>query len=540
MQITRHRAAARLTGCANNLKQLGLGFHNYHAAYKQLPRGAGGTDTGGESKPLAGNSGRLSAFVALTPFLEHQPLWEKISNPQTSGAKRFPPMGPVPWFDADEYEPWSLRPSLLVCSDEPAAETYPLASSYVMNYGDGVSQVFFGPGDFPRPNDTASYRTIRSNQRGVFGRQLDYKFRDILDGLSNTLMLAEAKFVDTPVAKDVTGLPLNPSLAIEAQKGSEFWPAGRDARWCDGLLRSSGFQTILPPGSPSATSDEGDQTAVMSASSHHGEGCHVLMCDGAVRFVKGSIDAGDPSSPSIGIRDGKPISDLSGPGRKSPYGLWGALGTRASKETIRQPDGNQPSAITEPRASMSPLELEAVKSKPIRTWTSAGGGTMKGWLVSCSAEGEVVLADEGGALKYLKLSDLAGEDAYAAVESIVSEKLKARDQLMSQMKEAVGLLEKKDFATFLQQYVDATTMELRQMTAVSSIVYLQRGYLIQAFDDAIRSLENGAFGIEMVDNRMLATFGDRRRGPAGGLIMHYSNGRWYMSVLDTMPRIIRQ
>jgi len=44
------------------------------------------------------------------------------------------------------------------------------------------------------------------------------------------------------------------------------------------------------------------------------------MADGAVRFITDSIEAGTQNaSPAIGAQ--------------SPLGLWGALGTRANKET---------------------------------------------------------------------------------------------------------------------------------------------------------------------------------------------------------------
>ncbi len=53
------------------------------------------------------------------------------------------------------------------------------------------------------------------------------------------------------------------------------------------------------------------------------------MCDGAVIFMTDSIDAGDSTKPPVWI---DPIG--SRPGIASPYGVWGAMGTRASKEVI--------------------------------------------------------------------------------------------------------------------------------------------------------------------------------------------------------------
>jgi hypothetical protein len=49
------------------------------------------------------------------------------------------------------------------------------------------------------------------------------------------------------------------------------------------------------------------------------------MGDGAVIFITDSIEAGDPSS-----------SARLAAGIKSPFGLWGSLGTRASGETIEE------------------------------------------------------------------------------------------------------------------------------------------------------------------------------------------------------------
>lgn len=77
---------------------------------------------------------------------------------------------------------------------------------------------------------------------------------------------------------------------------------------------------------------------VAPASSRHVGGAHVLTADGAVRMVSDSIDAGDPHQSTVYVDlngDGN-LADSSAPpsqaGAMSPFGVWGALGTRASSE----------------------------------------------------------------------------------------------------------------------------------------------------------------------------------------------------------------
>lgn len=55
------------------------------------------------------------------------------------------------------------------------------------------------------------------------------------------------------------------------------------------------------------------------------------MCDGSVRFVNETVDAGDQSisADQVATNKARP-QDCGG---KSPYGVWGALGAKSGGET---------------------------------------------------------------------------------------------------------------------------------------------------------------------------------------------------------------
>ncbi|MEM6366152.1 MAG: DUF1559 domain-containing protein, partial [Planctomycetota bacterium] len=93
--------------------------------------------------------------------------------------------------------------------------------------------------------------------------------------------------------------------------------------------------TILPPNRELVMGDAANSSGAMPPSSRHPGGCHVMMGDGAVKFVTDSIEAGDESNPSIYANaqgTSSPAPFL--PGTRSPFGLWGALGSRAALEII--------------------------------------------------------------------------------------------------------------------------------------------------------------------------------------------------------------
>src|SRR6185312_6751648 len=66
--MTAARSAARRTQSINNLKQIGLAFHNYQSANNRLPASAG----------VAPNSKYPHSWrVAILPYIDQQPLYNK-------------------------------------------------------------------------------------------------------------------------------------------------------------------------------------------------------------------------------------------------------------------------------------------------------------------------------------------------------------------------------------------------------------------------------------------------------------------------------
>ena len=104
----------------------------------------------------------------------------------------------------------------------------------------------------------------------------------------------------------------------------------RGYRWADYDPKMTMWFTILPPNRETCGTHNGGNYFMGGASSRHQGGAHVLMADGAVKFVTDSIEAGNSSAGMV--YNGGTGGQV--PGAQSPYGLWGALGTRANKEVI--------------------------------------------------------------------------------------------------------------------------------------------------------------------------------------------------------------
>jgi len=320
--VQQAREAARRSSCKNNLKQLGLALHNYHDVVNVFPYLKGGTGWAGND--TTGNWDRLSGMVSLLPYVDQEPLSNQISGSWVDVTNfRWPANGPVPW--KGNYLPWRMQLPVLRCPSDERLRGGIAKNNYAFCLGDGI-----------RDNHWNDARRVR----GMFMFRRSLNMASMKDGSSNTILMGEmcldsgTRDVQGNVAMRMgIGIENNPALCLQTANlnkkyynpGVEIW-ALRGDRWTDGNPSHSGFNTILPPNSPSCAHGGWDgDWGIYSAGSRHPAGVHCLMGDGAVRFISDSIDSGNKAAPD----PGHPL--MRGP---SPYGIWGRLGTRAGNETI--------------------------------------------------------------------------------------------------------------------------------------------------------------------------------------------------------------
>jgi prepilin-type N-terminal cleavage/methylation domain-containing protein/prepilin-type processing-associated H-X9-DG protein len=314
------REAARRIQCTNNLKQLGLGMHNYESSNGVLPPQMVLTfNTAGAVawKSTWGASSRITPYLELGNLYNAINYTNKTSDPSNSTAV-------------------ATQLKVFLCPSEPNQEAYVstntagVTSTYgVSNYGwcDGTWYTFGGfAGGGPTP--------------GAIGSNASRTFASFTDGLSNTLLGSEVKTympayhdcgaIPPPGPSGISAYPdiatvlasvaAAPTSGCKVATAPSGMPGGGHTHWSNGNSFYDGFTTALPPntispaGSPAVDSDmssededDGGPTyAAVTSRSYHPGSVNALFADGSVHAVKSSIN----------------------------YQTWRALGTVAGGEVL--------------------------------------------------------------------------------------------------------------------------------------------------------------------------------------------------------------
>lgn len=266
------REAARRTQCANNLKQIGLGLHNYESTYTSLPWG--------NAYQSGYVPGTPSWSAAILPFIEAQNHYEKfnfnIMLDQPANATAITTKVPTYICPTDPQARNPILPARCTCCGFGSAY-----KSMGLWYAGSMGPVHCDSCPFC-PNTTAaetnpccqgsSFGNAASGP-GVFHRWITcVRLKEITDGTANTLMCGEtlpsqsihiAAFTQN-LSLCSTNIPLN-TMATPAQMPQDGMADGA-LHSANPVARVNGFKS-LHPGT-----------------------VQFVLCDGSVRGLRQNID----------------------------------------------------------------------------------------------------------------------------------------------------------------------------------------------------------------------------------------------------------
>jgi prepilin-type N-terminal cleavage/methylation domain-containing protein/prepilin-type processing-associated H-X9-DG protein len=314
------REAARRAQCVNNLKQIGLGLHNYHQTYDCFPPGLYPTYVP-ESKSF-NNTGAFSPHARLLSYMEQQPLFNAanfwIAN-QGSAYGVYANASVVGTRLSTFLCPSSPAPGwLMTWTTAPLTNVVAPGNNYFASRGSSLefaSQYTSGPanGLFMYTNPAGGPQTIG--------------LRDVRDGASNTIAFGEWKTGDgsasiVTIPTDIAFLGAYPpgvvrntprmtmavgagpfqqwltqcNMAVTSAPSRSGQTTSLGENWAIGLQSYTLGDVLLPPNpkyancSVNAAGASVDGPGMYTLSSFHPGGANVLMCDGSVRFLKDSMN----------------------------------------------------------------------------------------------------------------------------------------------------------------------------------------------------------------------------------------------------------
>ncbi|HEX4608534.1 MAG TPA: DUF1559 domain-containing protein [Urbifossiella sp.] len=278
--VQKVREAAARAKCTNNLKQIGVALHNYHATYNAFPPG---------SSPLG-----FTVVTQLLPFMEQNSLYNQINL--TVAASNAANAGPT-----------GTSVSTLLCPSD-VITTLPA--------GQGGNNYFANYGSEPWFFQNSSVAT------GVFGLReaTGNTALGITDGTSNTVAFSELtkgdfnNAVSTPrsdwynatsVGAPTTADQAN-SMCVGLDKTNlsyQWFSAGGE--WLNDNATGTAYTHVGLPNSGSC-GFPGNLRFSVNASSYHTGGINSLLCDGSVRFYSNSIAL--PTWRALGTRAGGEVN----------------------------------------------------------------------------------------------------------------------------------------------------------------------------------------------------------------------------------------
>ena len=279
------REAARRSQCTSNLKQIGVGLHNYHSGFNSLPLGCIHT----WDWPYM--------LYFLMPYVEQHAMYDAMKEMQDRKIRPYDSSAKDLWPEAlrDNGIPIFLCPSdgrggqVKRTTGGVVTTAADVPGFYVTNYLGIFSGINDGETGADDPAGVwGGSTTIDPSHKAVFSYNYGAKFRDITDGLSKTLVVGEYL---TGKPDDIRGFP------ITNRAGSQFLHMHHtpNSTEPDSLLNYKSFcqngENNYPELNLPCIPEDTIQNHASSRSLHPG-GVNGLLGDGSVHFFSNNIDLG--------------------------------------------------------------------------------------------------------------------------------------------------------------------------------------------------------------------------------------------------------
>ena len=292
--VQQAREAARRSNCKNNLKQLGIALHNYHDTHSVFPYAtANGSSSSGS--PFGDNVLNHTGWVLLLPFIEQGPLYDQFNMSWATGTRNVSGGTVAGGTDPNVNTNLNLSRTVItafLCSSDNGPRTYASASS---TYGCGVTDSVRANYGFSVNNGNGGtfWRNYSTPTKMMFGPSSFSKMRDLKDGTSNTVAIAET--------------------TLDVDDGeTQSWACSSHVGFGINFAASRGinnFRCCSWRTPPNAQYQYGRNGEWGEPGSLHQGGIQVAMGDGAVRFISENIDDGTRTNLAR-ISDGQALGEF--------------------------------------------------------------------------------------------------------------------------------------------------------------------------------------------------------------------------------------
>ena len=292
--VQQAREAARRSTCKNNLKQIGLALHNYHDTHRTFPPGN------------VVNGHHSSAWAHILPFIDQANIYNQLDFSPSSAL----------WFGSPNASVnraalHQTRISVYMCpssamdemADQPCSSCTGYSSTTLMK---GNYVLIRGANDDSTTDNTALRGPVSAG--GIFFNNSRIRMRDIVDGTSNTFGVSEqSRYIQSGTnleydarANNANGVWMGTNSDPDDANGNGTYGGGTsnsDRCYNTTTIHHQvpiGLKVKLPnppdpnpAGIPDNRPAGGCNTPLVSA---HEGGVHILLMDGAVRFISENLD----------------------------------------------------------------------------------------------------------------------------------------------------------------------------------------------------------------------------------------------------------